>query len=96
MADLAPEYVAARRVLLDALTALTGHLDNLILVGAQAVYHHTGEGLLNVPLMTTDADLAINVDGLCDLLATLITTDPRPLSDLLGVSFDSVCRKVSE
>ena len=59
MTDLAPEYVAARRVLLDALAALEGHLDNLILVGAQAVYHHTGDADLNVPLMTTGADLAI-------------------------------------
>lgn len=33
----APEYVSARRVLLDALTALEGHLDSLVLVGAQAV-----------------------------------------------------------
>ena len=44
----APEYVAARRVLLDALAALEDHLDNLVLVGAQAVYQHTGETDLNV------------------------------------------------
>lgn len=67
MNDLAPEYVAARRVLLDALVALEGHLDNLILVGAQAVYYHTGTADLNVPLMTTDADLAIDVTGLADV-----------------------------
>ena len=60
----APEYVAARRVLLDALTALEDHLDNLVLVGAQAVYHHTGEGHLNVPVHTTDADLAVDVRDL--------------------------------
>lgn len=30
-------YVAARRVLLDALDALTAHLDALVLVGAQAI-----------------------------------------------------------
>ncbi|MHA6522880.1 hypothetical protein [Tessaracoccus sp. G1721] len=41
-AQVSPEYVAARRVLLDALEALTDHLPSLILVGAQAVYHHTG------------------------------------------------------
>ena len=57
MDAVAPEYVAARRVLLDALEALKDHLPSLILVGAQAVYHHTGETDLNVPLMTTDADL---------------------------------------
>lgn len=48
MNDLAPEYIAARRVLLDALVALEGHLDNLILVGAQAVYHHAGDADLNI------------------------------------------------
>lgn len=61
---VAPEYVAARRVLLDALTALRPHLHNLVLVGAQAVYHHTGSSGINVALMTTDGDLAINTDGL--------------------------------
>ena len=64
--DIAPEYVVARRVLLDALAALEGHLDNLILVGAQAVYHHTGDTDLNVPLMTTDADIAINTKDLAE------------------------------
>lgn len=64
--DLAPEYITARRVLLDALNALEQHLDNLILVGAQAVYHHAGEADLNVPLLTTDGDLAINVHDLAD------------------------------
>lgn len=33
-----PEYVAARRVLLDVLEALRPHLDAVVLVGAQAVY----------------------------------------------------------
>lgn len=64
MNALAPEYVTARRVLLDALTALDDHLDSLILVGAQAVYHHAGEADLHVPLMTTDSDLAINTRDL--------------------------------
>lgn len=63
----APEYVAARRVLLDAVEALKDHLPSLILVGAQAVYHHTGETDLNVPLMTTDADLAIDTHALADV-----------------------------
>lgn len=62
----APEYVSARRALLDALAALADHLDNLILVGAQAVYHHAGEAELSVPIMTTDGDLAINTHGLED------------------------------
>lgn len=68
MATSAPEYVAARRVLLDALMALDSHLGNLVLVGAQAVYHHTGDATgLNVPLMTTDADLAVNTHDLADV-----------------------------
>jgi hypothetical protein len=65
--DLAPEYVAARRVLLDALVALHSHRLNLVLVGAQAVYHHTGSADLNVPLMTTDADLAVNTQALANV-----------------------------
>ncbi len=63
---VAPEYVAARTVLLDALEALGPHRDNVVLVGAQAVYHHTGESSLNVPVMTTDADLALDTRLLSD------------------------------
>jgi hypothetical protein len=66
MFELAPEYVAARRVLLDALSALHAHLDSFVLVGAQAVYHHTDDAELNVPLMTTDADMLIDTDALAD------------------------------
>lgn len=62
--DVAPEYIVARRVLLDALAALESHLPSLVLVGAQAVYLHTGDADLNVPLLTTDADLALDTDGL--------------------------------
>ena len=62
--DHAPEYVVARRVLLDALAALESHLPSLVLVGAQAVYLHTGDTDLNVPLFTTDADLALNAENL--------------------------------
>ena len=62
--DVAPEYVVARRVLLDALDALESHVPNLVLVGAQPVYHHTGDTDLRVPLFTTDADLAIDAHGL--------------------------------
>jgi hypothetical protein len=36
-------YVIARRVLLDALDALGEHRNATILVGAQAVYLHTGD-----------------------------------------------------
>lgn len=66
MDEPAPEYVAARSVLLQALAALDSHLSSLVLVGAQAVYHHTGATDLNVPLMTTDADLAVDTRQLAD------------------------------
>jgi hypothetical protein len=48
VSDAAPEYVTARRVLLDALSALQDHLDSLILVGAQAV--------VEVQLLLADQD----------------------------------------
>jgi hypothetical protein len=75
----APEYVAARRVLLDALGALSDHLDNLVLVGSQAIYLHSGEGTLNVPPMTTDADLALNTQRLAG--------SPEIAQTLIGAGF---------
>lgn len=54
-----PEYVLVRSALLDALGALHRHLDALVLVGAQAVYLHTGDAELIVVPTTTDADLAL-------------------------------------
>ncbi len=42
-----PLMVEARRVLLDALDALTDHRDSLVLVGAQAVYLRTDEIVLS-------------------------------------------------
>jgi hypothetical protein len=58
--DLDDVYVRARSVLLDALEALAEHREAIILVGAQAVYLHTGEGDLAVAHYTTDGDLAID------------------------------------
>lgn len=55
------EYVLARRVLLDALGP---HRDAVVLVGAQAVYLHTGAADLAVAPTTTDADIALNPDHL--------------------------------
>jgi hypothetical protein len=43
--------------LLDALVALEPHIDALVLVGAQAIYLHTGDADLAVAEYTTDADL---------------------------------------
>ena len=54
-----PLYVLARKVLLDALSALESHLDALILVGAQAIYVHTGDADLALPEYTTDGDLRL-------------------------------------
>jgi hypothetical protein len=61
-----PEYVAARRVLLDALAALGSHRKAVVLVGAQAIYMHVGEGDLAVSPYTTDGDLAIDPAELDD------------------------------
>jgi hypothetical protein len=62
----APEYVEARRILLDALEALGPHLESVVLVGAQAIYHHVGEGALQVAPYTTDGDLALDPRTLRD------------------------------
>ncbi len=63
-----PQYVRARRVLLDAADALAAHLDSVVLVGAQAVYLHTGEAELfdAAAPYATDADLAIGPADLAD------------------------------
>lgn len=53
-------YVRARAALLDATEALGPHLDAVVLVGAQAVYLHTGDADLAVAEYTTDADFAIS------------------------------------
>jgi hypothetical protein len=53
-------YVAARRILLDALDALVQHLDSVVLVGAQAIYLHTGDTDLAVALYTKDADVVLD------------------------------------
>jgi hypothetical protein len=54
-----PEYVAARKVLLDVLDALAEHRDALVVVGAQAVYLRT-EPLEGYQPFTTDADLGVD------------------------------------
>ena len=54
-----PVLVEARRALLDTLEALSGHLDHIVLVGAQAIYLHTDVVTLGVALFTKDADLAL-------------------------------------
>lgn len=51
--------VQARTALLDALDALGTQRDAVVLVGAQAIYLHTGDLSLPLAEMTTDADLAL-------------------------------------
>ncbi|MEH1017908.1 hypothetical protein V6U90_33235 [Micromonospora sp. CPCC 206060] len=60
--ETSPLYVAARRVLLDALNALAEHRKAVILAGAQAIYVRTGGATLDVSVApyTTDADLALD------------------------------------
>ena len=53
-------YVRARRALLDALDALGPHRGAVTLVGAQAIYVHTGDAQLAVALYTKDADVVLN------------------------------------
>jgi hypothetical protein len=55
-----PEYVAARRVLLDALEALGEHRGAFVVAGAQAIYLRAGAAVLPIADLTTDADLALD------------------------------------
>lgn len=67
-----PLYVQARKALLDATDALAAHLDAVVLVGAQAVYVHTGEAdladIAHPPPTeyTTDADFSLSPEDLSD------------------------------
>tara|TARA_R110002051_G_scaffold291646_1_gene355728 strand:+ start:16820 stop:17635 length:816 start_codon:yes stop_codon:yes gene_type:complete len=74
----------ARTALLDALEALNEHLEAVILVGAQAVYQHTGNAKVALAEFTTDGDLAIDPDLLGSdpliedaMIAAGFTADPR-------------------
>jgi hypothetical protein len=62
-----PLYVAARKVLLDALCALKAHGSAVILCGAQAVYLRSGDADLAIAPYTTDGDLALDPSLLRDL-----------------------------
>jgi len=52
--------VVARRILLDALTALHPHSDSVTIVGAQAVYLRTPDLDLAVASFTSDADIGVD------------------------------------
>lgn len=66
MASIDPQYVGARRVLLDALEALAAHGQAVIVAGAQAIYLRAGEGEIGIAPYTTDGDLAIDPALLSD------------------------------
>jgi len=53
--------VQARSALLDALDALGAHADSVVIIGAQAIYLHTGEISVAVAEATKDSDIAIDV-----------------------------------
>ncbi len=52
--------VAARSALLDAMQALDAHRDALILIGAQAIYLHTGDAPVALAEATKDSDVAVD------------------------------------
>jgi hypothetical protein len=58
--------IAARGALLDALEALVDQLDALVLIGAQAIYLHTGAAVAALAEATKDSDLAIDPRALVD------------------------------
>lgn len=61
--EIDPRYIA-RRILLDALVALSEHAEAIVVAGAQAVYLGTGEADLAVAPYTTDSDLALDPSAL--------------------------------
>ena len=86
-------YVRARTVLLNVLEALQDHRQAVLLVGAQAIYLHTGQGDLAVAPYTSDADLALNPVLLADnpKLAALLSAagfvraaDPSQIGTWIG------------
>jgi len=52
--------VQARSALLDALTALSEHRDSVVVIGAQAIYMHTGAAEVALAEAIKDSDLAID------------------------------------
>lgn len=58
--------VAARSALLDALEALHDQRDALVLIGAQAIYLHTGAAPVALGEATKDSDLAVDPRALND------------------------------
>lgn len=78
---LDPQYVEARRALLNALFALAAHHNAVIVVGAQAVYLRTGDAdpTIAIAPFTSDGDLALDPSQLGD--------DPTIENALRGANF---------
>jgi len=93
-----PEYVAARRVLLDALEALRPHESALILCGAQAVYLRSGPDSLPIAEFTTDGDLTIDPEVLSDAppLGELMQAADFELVEPQGAPEPGIWQKVVE
>lgn len=79
------EVTMARTGLLDAFEALEAHLDALVVIGAQAIYLHTGSLEVALAEFTTDGDVAVDPDLLSSdplveaaMGAAGFTPDPRP------------------
>lgn len=64
--DVDPRYVVARRVLIDALSALAPYGPAVIVAGAQAIYLRTGAADLSIAPYTTDADITLDPASLAD------------------------------
>lgn len=90
-----PEYVAARRILLDALDALGSQRAAVVLAGAQAIYLRTGPDSLPIAAHTTDGDLALNPAQLTDtpLLAELMEAGGFKLAELGGAEEPGIWQK---
>lgn len=59
--------IAARGALLDALDALAAHRQSVIVIGAQAIYLHTGAAAVGLAETTKDSDLALDTRSLSDV-----------------------------
>ncbi len=60
------ELVRSRSVLLDVLDALGGQAQAVVVVGAHAVYLHTGGAAVAVAEFTRDSDLVLDPEALTD------------------------------
>jgi hypothetical protein len=61
------QYIRARSALLDALDGLGPHRESIVLIGAQAIYLHTGDTEFSVAPFTYDADLALDSRSLASV-----------------------------